>query len=65
MEAIAHGVDYVRVGIEDFYWMYPHRDEVIQHSIDCVRKVVTICEVLGREIATPEQARDILGITRT
>ena len=64
MEAIARGVDYVRVGIEDFYWMYPHRDEVIQHNIDCVRKVA-ICEVLGHETATPEQARDILGITRT
>lgn len=65
MEAIVRGVDYVRVGIEDYYWMYPHRDEVIQHNIDCVRKVVTMCEVLGREIATPEQARDILGVTLT
>jgi len=35
MEAIARGVDYVRVGIEDYYWRYPHRDEVIQHNIDC------------------------------
>jgi len=65
MEAIVRGVDYVRVGIEDYYWMYPHRDEVIQHNIDCVRKVVKMCEVLGREIATPDQAREILGITRT
>ncbi len=65
VEAILRGVDYVRVGIEDFYWMYPHRDEVIQHNIDCVRKVVQICEILGREVASPDQARDILGISRT
>jgi len=65
MEAIVRGVDYVRVGIEDYYWMYPHRDEVIQHNIDCVRKVVKMCEILGREIATPEQAREILGVTLT
>ncbi len=65
MEAIARGVDYIRVGIEDYYWMYPHRDEVIQHNIDCVEKVVGLCDILGREVATPEQARDILGVTRT
>lgn len=65
LEAIVRGVDYVRVGIEDFYWMYPHRDEVIQHNIDCVNKIAGICDILGREIASPDQARDILGITRT
>jgi len=65
MEAIVRGVDYIRVGIEDFYWMYPHRDEVIQHNIDCVRKVVQLCEILGREVATPDQAREILGVTLT
>jgi uncharacterized protein (DUF849 family) len=65
MEAIVRGVDYIRVGIEDYYWMYPHRDEVIQHNIDCVRKVVQMCEILGRDVATPEQARDILGIELT
>lgn len=65
MEAIARGVDYVRVGIEDFYWMYPHRDEVIEYNIDCVQKVVKLCEVLGREVASPDQARDILGVTHT
>ena len=65
MEAIARGVDYVRVGIEDYYWMYPHRDEVIQHNIDCVEKVIDMCEILGREVATPTQARDILGVTLT
>jgi len=65
LEAIVRGVDYVRVGIEDFYWMYPHRDEVIQHNIECVRKVVDLCEILGREVATPAQARDILGVART
>lgn len=65
IEAIMRGVDYVRVGVEDYYWMYPHRDEVIQHNIDCVQKIVQACEILGREVATPEQAREIMGVTRT
>ena len=62
MEAILRGVDYVRIGIEDFYWMYPHRDEVIQENMDVVKKIVDFCELIGREVATPDQARDILGI---
>ncbi len=65
MEAILRGVDYVRVGIEDYYWMYPHRDEVIQENIDVVNKIIDFCNLIGREVAGPEQARDILGIELT
>jgi uncharacterized protein (DUF849 family) len=63
--AILTGVDYVRIGIEDYYWMYPHRDEVIQENMDVVNKIVDFCDIIGREIATPEQARNILGIELT
>ncbi|PSQ50966.1 hypothetical protein BRD15_00315 [Halobacteriales archaeon SW_6_65_15] len=65
MEAIMRGVDYVRIGIEDYYWMYPHKDEVIQRNMDVVNKIIDFCEILGREVATPEQARDIMGIELT
>ena len=65
MEAIMRGVDYVRIGIEDYYWMYPHKDEVIQRNVDVVNKIIDFCEILGREVATPEQARDIMGIELT
>ena len=65
MEAIMRGVDYVRIGIEDYYWMYPHKDEVIQRNTDVVNKIIDFCEILGREVATPEQARDIMGIELT
>ena len=51
------------IGIEDFYWMYPHRDEIIQENIDCVRKITQFCDLIGRELASPAQARDILGIS--
>ena len=65
MTAILAGVDIVRVGIEDAYWMYPHKDEVIQKNIDCVNKIVDFCRLIGREIADIKTARKILGITRT
>jgi len=65
LEAILRGVDYVRIGIEDYYWMYPHKDEVIQENMAVVQKIIDFCEIIGREVATPEQARDILGIELT
>ncbi len=65
MMAIMAGVDIVRVGIEDCYWMYPHRDEVIQRNIDAVNRIVTFCNLIGRKLATPEEARKIMGFRRT
>jgi 3-keto-5-aminohexanoate cleavage enzyme len=60
--AIMMGFDMVRVGMEDSVYMYPHKDEKIRTSADAVRKIRTIAEAMGREIATPDEARQILGI---
>jgi 3-keto-5-aminohexanoate cleavage enzyme len=60
--AIMMGVDNVRVGMEDHIWMYPHKNELIKSGADETRKIATIARELGREIATPQQARKILGI---
>lgn len=65
LTAIMYGVDLVRVGIEDAYWMYPHEDEVIQRNMDCVRKVTDFCRIIGRKVATVDEARQIMGMTRT
>ncbi|MFC2008098.1 3-keto-5-aminohexanoate cleavage protein [Chloroflexota bacterium] len=61
-EAIILGVDCVRIGMEDAVYMYPHKDEMISHCADTVTKVRRIAEELGREIATPKEARKVLGI---
>lgn len=63
--AVMTGIDIVRLGIEDMYWMYPHRDDVIQRNIDIVNKVVDFCKIVGRPLATTSQARAILGIEAT
>jgi 3-keto-5-aminohexanoate cleavage enzyme len=60
--AMILGFDMVRVGMEDSVFMYPHRDEKIQTSADAVRHVVQIAESLGREIATPAEARRIMAL---
>jgi 3-keto-5-aminohexanoate cleavage enzyme len=56
------GFDMVRVGMEDTVYLYPHRNEKIASSAQAVRKVVAVANELGREIATPAEAKAIMGI---
>jgi 3-keto-5-aminohexanoate cleavage enzyme len=60
--AILLGVDFVRVGMEDHLWMYPHRDEKITSNAEATRKVATIARELGRDVGSAAQARTLLGI---
>ena len=60
------GIEYVRVGIEDCYWMYPHKDEVIKKHSDVVKMVVELATLLGRKVITDAvEARKILGMKLT
>lgn len=60
------GAQLVRVGIEDTYWVYPHKDEVIKKNSDMVKLVVDIATKLGRRVVTDAaEARQILGIRLT
>jgi 3-keto-5-aminohexanoate cleavage enzyme len=61
VEAILSG-GHVRAGMEDGIYMYPDKDELIKSSAQVVSKVRRIAEELGREIATPAEARKILGL---
>ena len=60
--AIMLGFDMVRVGMEDTVYLYPHRGEKIETSAQAVRKVIAVANELGREIATPAEARAIMGV---
>lgn len=60
------GTQLVRVGIEDTYWIYPHKDEIIKKNSDMVKLAVDIANSLGRRVVTnANEARDILGIQLT
>ena len=50
----------VRVGLEDSLWA--GRGELAKSNAVQVKKVRGIVEALGLQIATPEEARDILGL---
>jgi len=63
---ILMGVDIVRVGIEDCYWMYPHKDEIIKKHSDVVKMTVDLALMHGRRVITdPNEARKILGMKLT
>lgn len=60
------GAPLVRVGIEDCYWVYPHKNEIIQKNSHMVTLVREIAERLGRRVVTePDEAREILGLKLT
>lgn len=64
-QGIMQGCDIVRTGIEDQYWLWPHRDEISTSASQTTELVVTIAKTLGRGIATPAEAREILGMKLT
>lgn len=60
------GADIVRVGIEDCYWMYPHKDDIIKKNSDVVKMTADIARMLGRRVVTDAgEARKVLGIKLT
>lgn len=60
------GANLFRIGIEDAYWLYPHKDEIIQKNSDVVELAVDLAENLGREVITdPDEAREYLGMKYT
>ena len=53
---------HIRVGTEDTIWRYPHRDEKVQSNVQSFRAAKALCEMLGREVATADEYRKIVGI---
>lgn len=61
--AIIMGAQMVRVGMEDN--VYFKRGQLLKDNLEAVARVIRIANDLNREIATPAQAREILGISAT
>jgi 3-keto-5-aminohexanoate cleavage enzyme len=51
---------HIRTGLEDVVYVAPH--EYAESNAQLVRRARTICEAIGRPVASPAQAREILGI---
>lgn len=53
---------HVRVGFEDN--IYYKKGELAKSNAQLVERIVRISKELGREVATPDEAREILGLTK-
>jgi 3-keto-5-aminohexanoate cleavage enzyme len=53
---------HIRVGMEDTYWKWPHRDDRITSNLECLELAKKLADVLGRPVATPAEYRAALGL---
>lgn len=53
---------HLRVGMEDTVWRWPHKDEKITSNAECFLGYKQLCELLGRQIVTPKEYRQMMGI---
>jgi len=51
---------HLRVGTEDTVWRYPHRDEKVRSNLESFQTAKALCGLLGREIATADEIRELL-----
>jgi uncharacterized protein (DUF849 family) len=51
----------VRVGLEDNIWL---EKEVLATNESLVKKATTIIEAMGSTLMSPQQVRDLLGLTK-
>jgi 3-keto-5-aminohexanoate cleavage enzyme len=54
---------HVRVGMEDN--LYYSRGRKLKNNAEAVARIARIAKEMNREIATPQQAREMLGISQT
>jgi len=54
---------HVRVGMEDNIYVRPGR--LCKSNVEMVEDIKTIAEIFGRELATPDEAREIIGLKGT
>ena len=53
---------HIRVGMEDTVWRWPHKDEKLTSNLQAFEMAKTMAGVLGREVATPAETRQMLGL---
>jgi 3-keto-5-aminohexanoate cleavage enzyme len=55
---------HIRLGMEDTIWRYPHQDEIVSNNKSIVEEAVAIARLLGREPATADEYRKMVGIKK-
>jgi 3-keto-5-aminohexanoate cleavage enzyme len=55
---------HIRVGMEDTYWLWPHRDDRVESNLQAFQLASKLADVTGRDVATPSEYRAMLGIAQ-
>ncbi|MBI4267894.1 MAG: 3-keto-5-aminohexanoate cleavage protein [Chloroflexi bacterium] len=63
--AILNGAEFIRVGIEDQFYLYPHRDDISKNASDTTKIVADFIQALGSEVASPADIRKRANIKLT
>lgn len=63
--ALVNGAQYIRLGVEDIFFLWPHKNDISRNVSQTVEMIVDLCKILGRKVATVDEAREIMGIVRT
>jgi len=53
---------HIRVGMEDTYWLWPHRDDQVESNLQALHMGQMISQVVGRPVASQEEYRAMLGL---
>lgn len=53
---------HIRVGMEDTVWKWPHQDQKLTSNVEALRMAKQLAAVLGRQVATPAEYRDLVGL---
>ena len=56
---------HIRIGMEDTYWLWPHRDDRISSNLQIFELASQLAAVVGRPVATPEEYRQLIGAGTT
>jgi 3-keto-5-aminohexanoate cleavage enzyme len=52
----------IRVGIEDTYWKWPHKDDMLTDTVTAFKDMKTVAEIFGRQMATADEYRAMVGL---
>lgn len=52
----------IRVGVEDTYWKWPHREDLLPDTVTAFKDMRMVAEILGRRVATADEYRTMSGL---
>jgi 3-keto-5-aminohexanoate cleavage enzyme len=52
----------LRVGVEDTYWKWPHKDDMLPDTVTAFKDMKKAAEIFGRRLATANEYREMSGL---